>query len=333
MKRLSIFLCVLLSGCGREPAPRIISRDMLGTVISIKAYDDSPETEIAIGKAFEAIGRVGSTMNRFDPTSELSKLNDTAGGGWTTVSEDLFNIIQSSVRYSNETSGAFDITVLPIMKLWNFKAEKPEAPSRERVAKALSLVGCDRVKLDLGGKKILLPSVGMGIDLGGIAKGLAVDNAVKILRERGVKSAMMVGAGNMAFIGFPPERDFWRIGIRHPRDRDREIGTLEITNGAVATSGDYERYVIINGQRYSHIIDPRTGWPVQNNVASVTILTPTAEEADALSTAVFVMGAKTGMAFIEARADTEAAIVTVDDSGGIKVLLSPGLKQRYTPNE
>jgi thiamine biosynthesis lipoprotein len=311
----------------------MVSRDMLGTVISIKAYDDGSETEAAIEKAFEAIGRVGSTMNRFDPTSELSGINKAAGKGWIPASSELFEIIKDSIRYSKETSGAFDITVLPIMKLWNFKAEKPEAPSRERVAKALSLVGCDRVKLDLGGKKILLPSAGMGIDLGGIAKGLAVDNAAKLLRELGVKSAMVLGAGNMAFIGFPPKRDSWRIGIRHPGDRDREIGTLEITGGAVATSGDYERYVIIDGRRYSHIIDPRTGWPVKSDVASVTVVAPTAEEADALSTAVFVMGAKDGMAFIEARADTEAVIVTVGDSGGIKVLLSTGLTQRYRPNE
>ncbi|MCK5558104.1 MAG: FAD:protein FMN transferase, partial [Candidatus Hydrogenedentes bacterium] len=271
MKRLftTLLFCALLFGCGRELVPRVVSREMLGTVVSIKVYDDKLETDAAVEKAFEAIGRVGLTMNRFDPTSELSRLNSAAGGGWTPVSADLFEVIQDSIRYSGETKGAFDVTVLPIMSLWNFKTAQPEAPSSERVTKALSLVGCDRVRLDPDGNKVLLPAAGMGIDLGGIAKGLAVDNAAKVLRERGVRSAMVLGAGNMALIGLPPGRDCWRIGVRHPRDRTREIGTLAVTGGAVATSGDYERYVIINGRRYPHIIAPRTGWPVESNVASV----------------------------------------------------------------
>ncbi len=120
----ALILCVVLFGCGREPAPRIVSKEMLGTVVSIKVYDDGPEADAAVGKAFEAIDNIGSTMNRFDPRSELSRLNSAAGGGWTPVSADLFEIIQDSVRYSGETSGAFDVTVLPIMKLWNFKAAK-----------------------------------------------------------------------------------------------------------------------------------------------------------------------------------------------------------------
>ena len=335
MKRLFSVLisCALLFGCGREPSPQVVSREMLGTVVSIKVYDDGPETDAAVEEAFEAIGKVGSAMNRFDPASELSMLNGTAGGGWTTVSEDLFGIIQGSVRYSGETSGAFDVTVLPIMKLWNFKAAKPEVPSAEQVAKALSVVGYNRIRLDPDSGEILLLTRGMGIDLGGIAKGLAVDNAAKVLRERGVKSAMVLGAGNIAFVGLPPGRDFWRIGVRNPRNKDREIGTLEVAGGAVATSGDYERYVIIDGRRYSHVIDPRTGWPVESNVASVTVLAPTGEEADALSTAVFVMGAEKGMAFVESRPGTEAAIVTVDDSGKTEVLLSSGLVGRYKPKQ
>lgn len=328
----AVLLCaVLASGCGREPEPRVVSREMLGTVVSIKVYDRGSGVDAAVEDAFGAIRQVERVMNRFDTQSELSRLNNAAGSGWIHVSGDLFDIVRDSVRYSNETAGAFDVTVLPVMKLWNFKAAEPKTPSPEDAATALSLTGWNRIRLDPNGRGILLPIAGMGIDLGGIAKGLAVDRAAAVLRGHGIKSAMVLGAGNIAFVGLPPGRLYWKIGIRHPRDEQGEIGILQVNSGAVATSGDYEKCVIIDGKRYSHIVDPRTGWPVEGNVASVTVLAPTAEEADALSTAVFVMGAEKGMVFVESRGGVEAAIVTVDDSGKAGVLLSAGLAGYYTP--
>ena len=327
-----IGLAVLLvfSGCGKR-GPEVYTRELLGTLVKISVYDNGDHVKGAVEEGFAAMQKVQDTMNRFDPGSELAALNGKAGAGWTEVSDGLLHVIRSSVRYSKETEGAFDVTVLPLMGLWDFNAEEPKAPSQTHVDAMLRLVGSDRIVVDDERKKILLPITGMGVDLGAIAKGYAVDRAVAALERGGIGSGMVVGGGNIAFVGLPPGRPHWNIGVRHPRDKTSEVGVIHVASGAVATSGEYEKYVILNGKRYSHIIDPKTGWPVESNVASVSILAPTAEEADALSTAVFVMGAKEGMKFVEAREGIEAVIITLDAREDIKVLLSTGLKDRYTP--
>jgi thiamine biosynthesis lipoprotein len=328
---LLLAFSALVTGCSQPPEPRTISRQALGTVIGITLYDKDSRTDAAADAAFDIIDGISRTMNRFDPESELSKLNAAAGKDWVPVSENLFSVIRDSVEYSRRTGGAFDATVLPVMKLWNFREEMPAAPSAEVVEGARSLTGWEKVALNPGDRRVFLPREGMGIDLGGIAKGYAVDRAAEELRRRGIRAAMVVGAGNIAVIGTPPGRRSWRIGVQHPRRKGETIGTLSIASGAVATSGDYERFVMIKGRRYSHIIDPASGWPVANNVVSVTIHAPTAEDADAYAKFVFVRGKDDGMRFVESQQGMGAVVITEEKEGTLKVWVSERLKGCYEP--
>ena len=282
-----VLLCCL-AGCGAE-SPFEKQTYVMGTVAWVKIYGlEGRAAAEAAEEALEEMHRIESVMSAWKEESELSRLNAASGGAPRELSDELFDVVDRSFRFSRITGGAFDPTTAPLVDLWGFRGGEPALPGDAALDSALALVGSSRIVLDREEQTIaLLP--GMRLDLGGIAKGYAVDRAAEILRGRGAQSALVNIGGNMYAIGAPPGRDAWTIGIRDPRGGDGVAGTLLLRNEAVATSGDYENFVEIDGRRYGHIIDPRSGRPAAG-VLAVTVVARTAIAADALSTGLFVMG-------------------------------------------
>ncbi|MEK6568333.1 MAG: FAD:protein FMN transferase [Candidatus Omnitrophota bacterium] len=266
---------------------------MLGTIVEITCQDRA-----AITSAFEEIKKIETIANNFNPDSEISRLN---AAGKIQASRDLFNMVRESLKYYRLSEGAFDITVGPVVSIWKEKIMEAEnktrgltLPTESRIKKAVSLVGSDKISLDDSASSMRFTQSGMSIDLGAIAKGYAVDKAVRRLKELGVRSALVNAGGNVYCLGKKGSRK-WRIGVRHPRKSAEVVYYLDLENQGAATSGDYEQFFILDKKRYSHIINPKTGWPVDNNISSVTIIAPDAATSDGLSTTVFILGKEKGL--------------------------------------
>ncbi|MBU0650853.1 FAD:protein FMN transferase [bacterium] len=264
------------------------NRVVMGTFAEVVCQDKE-----AINAAFEEIKKVEKIANNFDPESEVSLLNKN---GKLKVSYDMINLIKESVKYYNLSNGAFDITVGPVDSIWKEKIREAQdgkkdmvLPSASEIRKKLLLVGSDKILIDEEKSFVKFLKPGMSVDFGGIAQGYAVDKAVKKLREMGITSAMINLSGDIYCLG-KNGNNKWRIGARDPRDSKKISYTLDLENQAVVTSGDYEQFFEVNGKRYSHIIDPRSGYPVDNGVISVTVVSENTVAGDAMSTGIFVLG-------------------------------------------
>jgi thiamine biosynthesis lipoprotein len=283
----------------------------MDTIAEIKVVgDDGKKIKRAIQDAFKKMRYIESVMNFYDPNSETSKINKYAGKKYVEVSYEMCEILQEALKYSKLTDGAFDVTIGSLSKLWNFGSAKVPPPKEDIIDNTL-LVNYRDLKLNINRREILLTREGMKIDLGGIAKGYAVEQAAKVLKDAGCKNFLINLGGNIKAVGTNPWGMPWKIGVRHPRQKGNILTVLKLHgNMAVATSGDYERYFIYEGHRYHHILDPKSGYPVSNGCISVTIITASAFIADILSTAVFVLGHKAGMDLIDELEGVEGIIVT-----------------------
>jgi len=286
---------------------------VMGTAawITIHGLDESAAEEAA-EEAFRELHRIEAAMSNWKKESEISLLNRESDGRPYKISRELFHLLERSIYYSHITAGAFDVTARPLVQLWGFQGGTARLPDPLEIEQAMSRVGYDKVMLDGESTSIIMPP-GMEIDLAGIAKGYGVDRAVGILKEQGVESALVNLGGNIYAIGAPPGGKGWSIGIRDPRGGRETVGSLLLSDEAVATSGNYENYVEIEGTTYGHIIDPRVGRPV-SHVLSVTVVAPTALEADALSTGFFVLGPESAAKAIELL-PRGAALFAVPDNG------------------
>jgi len=234
--------------------------------------------------------------------------------------------------FSKLTDGAFDITVSPIIKLWKFEGGKPkEIPSEEKIKEALESVGWENIKL-APNRQFSFKKDSMSINLGGIAKGYIVDKAVAHLKRKGIKSAIINAGGDVYCFGKKDNEELWSIGIQHPRNKKEIIGTLTLTDKATATSGDYEKSFVLQGKRFSHIINPKTGYPVDNPVIQTTVVAETCTDADALATALMVMGKEKGMELVEKLPGTEAVIIE-EIEGKLEISYTSGLKGSININE
>ena len=275
-----------------------------------------------------------TALSVFNPDSDISRLAQNAGGKPVAVSLETAELLSLAGRYGRISRGAFDPTVGPLVKLWGFSGgEVPaELPDASSIATALAQVGYANIIVDAtsaGEPKARLARPGAAIDLGGIAKGYAVDECHAELLANGAERAMVDLGGNIRCIGAASPERSWRIGVRNPFRRDEIIGSLDLLSGmAVATSGNYERFVTIDGERFSHLVDPRTGYPAKG-MAGVTVLAPTAVEADAMSTALFVLGPAEGCAALEATPGCLALFVP--DEQPVHILLTPGMRDLFTP--
>jgi thiamine biosynthesis lipoprotein len=311
---LALLLAAILifSGACAPRDPYTKETFVMGTKawVTIAGMSD-PDAERAAQAAFREMYRIESVMSTWRPSSEISRLNAGSNGAPFTVSPELCSLIDSSFFYSKATSGAFDVTVRPLVRLWGFQGGEIKLPSDAEIERAMSLVGSGKVALDPSKSTITLPP-GMQIDLAGVAKGYAVDRCVAVLAGLGVRSALVNIGGNIYAMGAPPGKKGWSIGVRDPKGGLETVGTLILRDEAVATSGNYENFVEIEGKRYGHIIDPRTGRPV-SAVLSVTVVAPTALASDALSTGLFVLGPDDARAAVERLAGVAALFALAKD--------------------
>lgn len=300
------------------------SRTSLYTLVTITVVSRSEsQAKEAMDAAYLELDRVGRLLNFYAEDSELSRINSNAGVAPVKVSTETLDVIAAAVRAGEETEGGFDVTVGPLVRLWDFT--KKTIPAQERIEEAKSLVGFRHVIVDRQAGTVFLDRKGMQIDLGGIIKGYAADRAVAVLRQHGVASGIVAVAGDIRLFGRQPDGRPWHVGIQHPRPQGDEaalLATLDIADGAISTSGDYQRYFIENGIRYHHLLNPATGFP-QDLCRSVTVIAPSAAATDAFATGIFVMGPEKGLATLE-RLGMDGVIV---DATG-QVLMTKGIRER-----
>lgn len=307
-RRLAV-LCILtplffLGACAGE-APYTADTFVMGTQAWVTLYGYSAEeAEPIAGEALRELHRIESVMSTWRPASEISRMNANADGTMRTVSRELFTVVDSAFYYAAVTGGAFDITARPLVRLWGFQGGEARLPSETEIDSALELVGYEHVALDASIPGMALPA-GMELDLAGIAKGYAVDRCVAMLVARGVTSALVNLGGNIYALGAPPGKRGWSIGIRDPWGERSTVGALILKDEAVATSGNYENFVEIDGVRYGHIIDPSTGHTV-DHALSVTVTASTALASDALATGLFVLGGERGSELVRRLAGVKA---------------------------
>ena len=292
-----------------------VTRSLMGTSWTIKIpLDGNLDRESALSavdSVFTELDRIESLMSEWKPETPVSLINSNAGSRPVEVPEELVRILERGIEYGRLSQGAFDITWRGMGPLWKF-GEDFRVPGKKEVAEAVRRVNFRKIVLD--GNSVFLPDPGMAIGLGGIAKGYAIDRAGMKIRQAGIMNFLVDGGGDILASGNTHGRS-WLVGIRDPRgERADLIRRLSVSGGAVVTSGDYERFNIVDGRRYHHIIDPRTGYPA-DKCRSVTVFSSQAEKADVLATAVFVLGPEEGMRLIREIGDSEALIV--DSSGEI----------------
>lgn len=309
---LAVILCTaviaVFAGYGRQYSE---SGFALDTAITITAYGKNAKK--AVREAFEETERIDRIMNAYSAESEIYAINSAPCGTCVKVSDEVFNLIKRSKEIFDKTDGAFDITVKPLADLWNIKSENPVVPEKSSITNTLDSVGCKGIFLDEKNKTVMLEKEGMGIDLGGIAKGYAADRVSEILRDNNLKKALVDLGGNIVALGRKSFFEKWKIGIQTPfADRGEYFEIAEAENVSVVTSGSYERYFEKDGKIYHHILNPSTGYPAQSGVKSVTVICKNSADADALSTALYVTGAQRAAEFAE-KFDAEIIILTDKD--------------------
>lgn len=294
-------------------------QDGMGTEMVHEAF--GPHAQEALCAVREEAGRLEALLSRFLPDSDICRVNRSAGVRGERLSREAYEVLQRAAAFSRLSHGMFDVTIGPLVDLWDYKhaAEAPDDASMRRI---LPLVNHHDLLLDPTERTARLRKPGQSIDVGGIAKGYASGRLIDVFRENGVASAYTNIGGNVSTLGCKPDGAPWRVGIRHPRQASL-LGAVAVSGQSVVTSGDYERFFVDRqGKRYHHILDPRTGYPAESGLASVTVVCEDAMTADALSTTLFVAGLEAGLELL--RGFPEAHAVFVDT--GIQVAVTPGLK-------
>lgn len=287
------------------------------TVVARNETEGDQYIKIAIAE----IDRIEKLISSWDPNSETSKINNAAGKNPVTVSKELYDLIDRCLKISKLTDGAFDISYASMDRIWKFDGSMKTMPSKEAIQESVSKVGFQNIILDKQNNSVFLKLPGMKIGFGAIGKGYAADKAKELLRKNNVPSGIINASGDMNTWGKQPDGSDWKIALTNPMDKNKGFGLLPIIDKAVVTSGNYEKQVVFNGTKYSHIIDPRTGYP-STGVLSVTVFAPKAELADALATSVFVMGRDTGLNRINQLPNVECIII--DENG--KIFKSKNIK-------
>lgn len=299
----------------------------LGTMNTIQAF--GPGNNNAVELAADRVCEINGRMSVYQENSDIWKLNAQAGKGPQKVHPDTLYLLSLAKKYSQLTAGAFDSTIRPLAALWNIGKKGDLIPSSNEIEKALSHTGFDDLAVYPDESAAELKRPGMSADLGGIAKGYAGDEVKRILTENGVASALINLGGNIVTIGTQPDGKPWRIGIQNPlRPRGESLISLEPSDCSIVTSAVNERFFMKNGKRYHHILDPRTGAPVQSGLLSVTVICPSGVHADALSTALFVLGLKKHSEFgtlLLENAGAEAVYITER----LELFLTPGLTSQH----
>ena len=292
------------------------SREAMGCTATVRACGPGrPELPAIVGAALDEIDRIDRLMSHYRRDSPLSQLNREAASGPVAVEPELLELLDVCLRWSRESDGAFDVTVGPLMKTWGFFRDEGRVPGPQELARALAVVGYRHVVLDREAGSVRFDRAGVELDLGGIGKGYAVDRVVDLLRRRGVASALVnLGGSSVHGLGAPPGREAWDVGIQDPTDPAKTALTVSLRDRALSVSGGYARFFERDGVTYAHIMDPRTGRPVQG-VLSVAVLTEGATDGDALDNVLFVLGLEAGRAPLS-RVPGAEALVLLPKPGG-----------------
>ena len=261
-----------------------------------------------IDLAVSEISRIEKVISSWDPNSETSLINKNAGIQPVKVSEELFKLIERALAISKLTNGAFDISYASMDRIWKFDGSMKVMPSEEKIKTSVSKVGYENILLDLKNQTVFLKLKGMKIGFGAIGKGYAADKAKVLLKNKGVKAGIINASGDLNAWGKQADGNDWMVAITNPLNKEKAFSWMPVNDAAVVTSGNYEKFVRFDDIRYSHIIDPRTGYP-STGIISVSIFTKNAELADAISTSIFVMGVETGLNFINQLKGVECIIV------------------------
>ncbi len=321
---LILFLFLFIISCHTERLYKKTSI-LMDTLVSVTVVSDSKkEAESAIEEAFSEIRRLEGLINFYSSESEISMINKNAGIKPVKVSRETMDVIKKAIYVSEITEGAFDITVGPLVRLWDF--HKRIKPEEEKIKEAKRYVGYRDIIIDERDSTVFLRRKGMYIDPGGIVKGYTADRVVEILKRRGIKAGLVAVAGDIKAFGRKPDGNPWIVGVRNPRSEKRDdlIATLELNERAISTSGDYERYFIIDGKRYHHILNPETGYPAEDSV-SVTVISEDGYLADGLSTGFFVLGSQKSLGIAKRYnlgliiVDKTMKIYTTENIDGLKI--------------
>ncbi len=281
----------------------------MGTLVEITvSHADEKVAHLAMTQAFDEMRRIEKLMSTYLLDSEISQLNSSAGGAAVALSPEVEEVLRSAVRWGEASAGAFDVTIEPAARLWNFDSEEPQTPEPELLQRALTRINYRDIEIE--NRRARLAQPGMAVNLGGIAKGYAVDRAAALLRGL-VPNGIINAGGDLTAFGKRDAGHPWIIGLQHPREPNKVLASFAVEKRGVATSGDYQKYFIRDGVRYHHVLNPQTGLPARG-LTSVTVIAPNVMQADALATAAFVMGAEKGLPWIDTLPDVEALMVLKD---------------------
>lgn len=323
---ISISTVFMFISCNKDNKQEVLSRTELfmGTAIKISLYEGG--TDEILDKAFTRVKEIENLVSINKEGTELDKLNENAGIKPVKLSEDSLNIISKGLEYSALSDGGYDISIGPLVKLWSIGLPEARVPEKSEIDDTLSLINYKDVKLDLDNREAYLTKKGMILDLGSIAKGYAADEIKKILQKEGIKKAIIDLGGNIYALGKKSDESDWKIGVQNPfSDRGDAIASLKIADKSVVTTGVYERFIEKDGEKYHHVLNPKTGYPYETDIAGVTIIADKSIDADALSTLVFTKGVKEGLKFIDTLENVDAVFITNDK----KVYKTSGLKDNF----
>ena len=310
---LTFVLAIGIVGCTNEDSNQPISRTeiFMSTPVSITIYDG--EYENILDKAFEKVEEVENLVSINKENTEISELNKNAGIEKVKLSDISYDILKKGLEYSKLSNGSYDITIGPLVKLWNIGFEDAKVPSQDEINEVIDTIDYNNIEINDSTKEVFLTKKGMEIDLGSIAKGYIADEIANILKQEGVNRAIIDLGGNIYALGFKEGNKNWKIGIQNPfNDRGEVVGGIEVSDKTVVTSGIYERFIEENGVKYHHILNPKTGYPYETDIAGVSIITDKSIDADALSTLTFTKGLEEGLKFIEGLDNVDAIFITND---------------------
>lgn len=329
MKKLTIltFIAILifnLTACGKSDNQPVSSTNFYfdtSVTITIYDWDSDAEPESVIKECFAMCNHYDKLFSRTYTDSDVSKINNSNGKS-IEVNSVVSEVIEDGIKYGNLTDGAFDITIAPLSSLWNIGNQNADIPSETDIEEALPWINYRNITVDNDNIKLKLPNA--KIDLGGIAKGFIADKLKSYMTSKGITSAIIDLGGNILTIGGKTSEEDFTIGVKKPfsENAGEYAATIKVNGKSVVTSGVYERYFEKDGKIYHHILDPKTGYPVDNTLNSVTIISDKSEDGDALSTGVFVMGLDQGLELINSLENTDAIFITKEN----KIIVSNGLE-------